>query len=116
MEGNNNNMCDVCGSGNGRCGKCGHNCGFGRGHILRWILGIIIITWVFCIGMKMGEIKAYLEASGYGYSNHYKYRVMPMMGGASFSGADQVYFSQAVPTTGAVPTMMSAGTVKVIKQ
>ena len=116
MEGNNNNMCDVCGSGNGRCGKCGHSCGFGRGHIIRWILGILIITWVFCIGMKIGEIKAYLEASGYGYSNHYKYRVMPMMGGATWnSGSDTVYFSEA--TSQVVPTMMGAtGGIKVIKQ
>lgn len=113
MEGNNNNMCDVCGSGNGRCGKCGHSCGFGRGHIIRWILGILIITWVFCIGMKIGELKAYLEASGFGYASHYNYRAMPMMGGA-WSGNDAVYFTQT--SAQPIPPMMSTGGIKIIKQ
>lgn len=109
----NNNVCDVCGSGNGRCGRCGNMCGFGGRHILRWVLGILIITWVFSIGMRFGEMKAYLDQTGYGYGNHY-YRAMPMMGGASWStGQSDVYFSQAVPTA---PAMMTTGTVKVIKQ
>lgn len=97
----NNNVCDTCGSGNGRCGKCGNMCGFGGNHVLRWILGILIITWVFSIGMRFGEIKAYLNQAGYGSYNH-KYKVMPMMGGASYGGnTDTVYFTQS-----AMPTMM----------
>lgn len=113
MDGNNNqNTCGVCGSGNGRCGKCGNMCGFGGYHVLRWVLGVLIITWVFSIGVKFGEIKTYLNSAGYG--NNMYYRSMPMMGGTTFSavgGAEDVVFSQSVPAT---PGMMT-GTVKVIK-
>jgi len=107
MEGNNHNQCQVCGSGNGRCGSCGNMCGFGRHHLLRWFLGILIITWIFSIGMKFGEIKAQLNS--YGYGNHY--RAMPMMGGA-WGNTDAVYYTQSAQT---VPAMMT-GSVKVIKQ
>lgn len=93
-------MCDVCGSGGGRCGRCGNMCGFGGMHIARWILGILTITWVFCIGMRFGEIKAHLESTGYGYNRHFKIMPGPMMGGANWStvGSDQVYSSQGVST------------------
>jgi hypothetical protein len=97
MEGNNNSgVCDVCGSGSGRCGKCGHACGFGGRHLLRWILGILIITWVFSIGMKVGEMKAVFEGSGYG--DHFYYRsgpVMPMMYGNQGAAAGTVFFSSS---------------------
>ena len=97
MEGNNQNMCDVCGSGNGRCGKCGHGCGFGGRHLIRWILGIIIITWVFSIGMRIGEMKASMQfGGGYGYGHR-----MPMMydttGGWSAGQGSHKHFKQAFP-------------------
>lgn len=118
-ENNHNKVCDVCGSGDGRCGMCGNMCGFSGRHILRWILGIIIITWVFCIGMKMGELKAYLEQSGSGYGHRYMmYRnspvPMPMMGGATWgsAGGDEVYFSQVVPAS----VTVSSGAVKAVRQ
>ncbi len=107
MSDNNQNTCQVCGSGNGRCGSCGNMCGFGRNHILRWILGIIIITWIFSIGMKFGELKAQLDGSGYGYG-YKQMRAMPMMGGASWD-QNTVFFSEAGT---AIPT---SGSVKVIK-
>ncbi|HEY0220784.1 MAG TPA: hypothetical protein VGC58_01020 [Candidatus Paceibacterota bacterium] len=90
MEGNNQNYkCDVCGTDSNKCGRCGHGCGFGRYSLLRWILGIIIITWVFSIGVSFGELKAKVEKShGFG-----EVRVMPMSAG--WSGGDQVYFTQA---------------------
>ncbi|MFZ2621273.1 MAG: hypothetical protein WAX85_03160 [Minisyncoccia bacterium] len=102
MEANHNkNACEVCGSGYGRCGTCGHACGFGGGHILRWILGIIIISWVFSIGMKVGELKSELGgSSGYGYRN------MMYRGQADWVGAGgPMMFTQTIPatvTTGAV--------------
>lgn len=103
-------MCEVCGSGNGRCGKCGGMCGFGRNHVLRWILGIIIITWVFSIGMKIGELKANLDQS-YGYGH----RVMPMMYGATQSGWSGGE-SNVMFTTSAVPaSAVKTGTVQIIK-
>lgn len=106
-ENNNNNVCDVCGSGNGRCGRCGNMCGWNGTHLLRWILGIIIITWVFCLGMRFGQMTAGF-GGGYGYGNHMYFRSMPMMGGATWGATDYTVSTQAVP-------MMQAGTVKVIK-
>lgn len=101
------NMCDVCGSGDGRCGNCGNMCGYRGNHLLRWLLGIIIITWIFSIGVKFGEIKAYMGQDGYG--NH-MYRAMPMMGATALSeGANFTVSSMAAPT------MVKAGSVQVIK-
>lgn len=110
MEGGNNqNRCDVCGSGCGHCGKCGNMCGFGGRHLLRWFLGIIIITWVFSIGMKMGEIKAEL---GNSYSHGYG-RTMPMMHGGYNSGAGNMMYT--VDTTQFGSTGVKSGTVQIIK-
>ncbi len=110
MEGNNQNRCDVCGSGYGHCGKCGNMCGFGGRHLLRWLLGIIIITWVFSIGMKIGELKASIEGYGFGH------RAVPMMYGlqSGWSGAE----GNVMYSTAAAPAMMTGvkgGTIQVIK-
>ncbi len=112
-ENKNMNACQVCGAGaDGYCGSCGMRSNYFGNHILRWILGIIIISWVFSIGMKMGELKAALEASSpYGFQNHMMYRTYPA-GGVIQDG--NVTFS----TSAAVPAMMTgvkAGTVQVIK-
>ncbi|TSC70897.1 MAG: hypothetical protein CEO12_22 [Parcubacteria group bacterium Gr01-1014_46] len=111
----NKNVCEVCGSGDGRCGQCGNMCGYRGNHLLRWILGIIIITWVFSIGMKFGEMKTYLEQSGYGRGGNGFYKTMPMMGGTypvggQWSGEDVIYSTSATPAT-----MMGTGAVRVIK-
>lgn len=111
MEGGNNqNRCDVCGSGYGHCAKCGNMCGFGGRHMLRWFLGIIIITWVFSIGMRIGEMKAGMEGRyGYGYSH----RTMPMMYGAQgWSDANVTYTTTSVP---AGATGVKGGTIQVIR-
>lgn len=55
---------NVCGS----CGNCsqfhgGHHMKF---HLLRWILGIIIIFMIFSFGVKIGEFKSAFEG-GDGY-------------------------------------------------
>jgi hypothetical protein len=98
------NMCEVCGSGDGRCGNCGNMCGYGRNNLLRWLLGIIIITWVFSIGMKFGEIKGAMERGGYGYGMGGHMKVMPMMGGASYSVSTM---SAPVDTTESVRVIRS---------
>lgn len=105
MEGNNQNRCDVCGSGYGHCGKCGNMCGFGGRHLLRWFLGILIITWVFSIGMKFGELKAGIEGYSYGYGH----RAMPMMYGAQ---GGNMMFSNSIPSS---ETGIRTGTIQVIK-
>lgn len=104
------NMCNVCGSGDGRCGECGNMCGYRGNNLLRWLLGIIIITWIFSIGMKMGEMKAYLEQSGYG-RGHMKFYSTPAMGGAMMKDATFTVSSTAVPVSGTT----KAGTVQIIQ-
>jgi hypothetical protein len=54
------------------CG--GHHMGF---HILRWVLGIIIILMTFSFGVQIGEFKSALENSGYGHHEMY-YRSIPV--------------------------------------
>ena len=49
-----------CGCARGRCAAWAavllrwHGCWF---HVIRWILGIAIIFFVFCFGMMIGELK-----------------------------------------------------------
>lgn len=81
MTEHNKVMCEVCGTGRDRCVNCGSSYGLSGTSIARWILGIIIITWVFSIGMKIGEVKGALDV--YGYSGQKYYRSMPMMTGPS---------------------------------
>jgi hypothetical protein len=58
-------MC--CGGMNG-CG--GHHMGF---HILRWVLGIIIILMVFSFGVQIGEFKSAFESGQYGSRGMMRY-------------------------------------------
>lgn len=44
----------------------GMHCG-GRHHLLRWILGIVILVLVFVGGIKLGEFKEAVRGGGYGY-------------------------------------------------
>ncbi len=65
-ESNKGKVCEDC-----SC-HSGWYCGQGSMwfHIARWILGIIIIVMIFCLGIKVGEIKGQLEESGWN-SHHY---------------------------------------------
>jgi hypothetical protein len=78
-----NEKCEVCGSGYGRCGMCGNVCGVGGYGLVRWVLGILIIVWIFSIGMKIGELKGELRSSGYGYG-HKQYMRGMMQGPGTF--------------------------------
>lgn len=108
----NKNNCQVCGAGEGGyCGSCGMSRNYFGNHILRWILGIIIISWVFSIGMKIGELKAMIETSRFG--NNMMFRTAPTMGWSTAGTMMQdgnVTFTQAVPATG-----VKGGTIQVIK-
>ncbi len=98
MEENKGQVCQVCGAGaNGRCGACGMGRSYFGHHILRWILGILIIVWVFSIGMKIGEWKSYVE-SGAPYYREFR-TTMPMMYNSSYGEptGGTVIFSQAAP-------------------
>ena len=57
----------MCGGMNG-CG--GHHMGF---HILRWVLGIIIILMVFSFGVQIGEFKSAFESGQYGSRGMMRY-------------------------------------------
>ena len=76
-----------------RCMMCG-----GGQRALRWILGIIILLIVFCLGWKLGEISSFLRGGYYGmgpgmmqeYGNPYYYGYGPgMMGGYGYGFAPQ---------------------------
>lgn len=112
MVENKNNVCEVCGSGNGYCGQCGNMCGWRGNNILRWILGIIIITWIFCIGMKFGEMKVFLQEEGYGRGGNVMFRATSMPMSAGWTEATPANFT--VSTAG-VPVTGPAGVLKVIK-
>lgn len=85
------NECGMCESACGQCdmrdecGGCGMacqqmygmRCG-GRHHLLRWVLGILIIVLIFIAGIKMGEFKerAWGGMNGYRMMNR-AYEGMP---------------------------------------
>jgi hypothetical protein len=74
---------------------CGTGCTCGCGHYyahraLWWILGIVILGIVFCIGVKAGEFRDELHSLYGGY-----YRGYPMMQEHVYNGA-----GVAVPAAG----------------
>lgn len=83
MEEKNNNHPSGC-----RCFMCG-----GGYRILHWILGIIILLIVFCVGWKLGEISSFMRGEGYygmmqQYENPYYYG-SGMMGGYEYETVPQ---------------------------
>ncbi len=104
MQGSGQN---VCGQGHCGCGN-GMGCGCHGGRhmkycLLRWVLGILIITFVFWMGMKIGEFKGEFEG---GYGMHGQRGMMIQYGGApdmmyrtgaGVSGATGVTVTPAVP-------------------
>ncbi|EKD24322.1 MAG: hypothetical protein ACD_81C00054G0004 [uncultured bacterium] len=78
----------------GACTGCqkmyGMHCG-GRYYHMRWILGILIIVFIFLAGIKVGEFKEGMRNSGYGtnrgsYATQERYNMMQRGGGIN-SGA-----------------------------
>src|SRR3990167_584383 len=53
-------------------GFMGHNHGYHKYFVLRWVLGVVILVIVFWLGIKIGEFKGYLASGmgGYGYGHH----------------------------------------------
>lgn len=80
-------------SGMATC-ACGPGCSCGCGHhyahrVLWWVLGIVILGIVFCMGVKAGEFRDELRSAFGGY-----YRGYPMMTRVYNGGG------VAVPVTG----------------
>jgi|GEM_PF-3402971 len=61
--------------GHGMWCNCGGH-GYHRHFVLRWILGIILLAVVFCLGFKLGFLHANMYGYG-GYGDHH--RDYPMM-------------------------------------
>ncbi|RJQ28066.1 hypothetical protein C4565_04230 [Candidatus Parcubacteria bacterium] len=85
----NNNMenagscCMFCKKGKMMCGPNGMHRAC---HIIRWVLGLLILWAVFMGGVKLGEFKSMIDTgdfgrshrSGYGYQNNFRNSI-PMM-------------------------------------
>lgn len=87
---------------------CGHMYGMGcrgRHHLLRWVLGIAILAFVFGAGIKLGELKermagVYESNYGGGYN---------MMQRGGYTNAPEVYYyrssmMQGLPGAQQAPT------------
>lgn len=111
VETKNSEKCEDC-----KCGDCHcHSrpcCGGWHKHLwLRWLLGLIILGIVFCIGFKIGEFKASFENEwfgGFGGAG-YGYRMMQGRSGNMFYyGPGMMYqtpsTNQAAPATPAAPS------------
>ncbi len=66
---------------------CGTGCNCGCGHIgvhrvIWWVVGIVILAFVFALGVKAGEFRDELRAA---FGNSY-YRNYPMMQGRVYNG------------------------------
>lgn len=67
-------------------------CHGGKHILLRWILGIIILSMVFWLGFRLGEFKTYIRGGGdnYGYyGRHMKQPWGNMMNPGYYYGAPQ---------------------------
>lgn len=72
-------MCEGCDCGQCSGMECGgyegcgtgyhrmYGMGCGRHYVLRWILGILILAFVFIAGIKLGEFRERVWGGGYGY-------------------------------------------------
>jgi len=56
-------------------GDCEHHGRYGKFFILRWILAIIILSMVFCLGVQVGKFKATIY-EGYGFHKEYGHHMM----------------------------------------
>ena len=70
--------CMMCNHASGKAcmsGWCG--CGCHRHAVARWVLGILLITFIFCAGFWFGNMAAVFRYSGYGdgygYGMHSRY-------------------------------------------
>lgn len=61
---------------------CLSHCGCGHRSILRWVIGLAILSIVFCAGFKLGQLRSvWREYGGMGWERGYG-NGYPMMRGA----------------------------------
>ncbi len=89
----------------GMCSECGHMHGMSCNHcwrhggykFIRWIIGLIILAFVFGAGVKLGELKSMFYGSDGKYSLPGGYMMM-WRGGQS--GLENGYFGPAMMNLG----------------
>ena len=84
----------TCACGTGCSCGCGYRLGY---HVLRWVLGLFILFFVFAVGVKIGEFIT--ELRGYINYNH-EYSGM-MMQSRGYINPGGPMMPVATPTTGA---------------
>src|SRR3989344_6350370 len=89
------------------CYCYGCRCGsytWGHGHYwLRWILGLLILCAVFCLGVKVGEFKGYYGL-GHGFDSYGGgYRTFMMKARPPYMMGNQVWQEPAQFDTSATP-------------
>lgn len=76
-----NCQCPMCrcmaGKCDGECQHCGGNCHWcgGKHRIIRWVLGILILLFIFLVGVKFGELKSYMYGGGLGMGDYGYYPI-----------------------------------------
>ena len=68
-----NNVCDMnCGCNMSMANGCACGCGGRhRAHIVRFVLGLVLLIIVFCFGVNIGELRGELRATRHAeYKNH----------------------------------------------
>ena len=69
----------MCQSKSGCCGCGGHK------RLLRWALGLFILGFVFCAGVRVGEFKVLMGYGGYdGFGGEQNFGRMMQWGGAGY--------------------------------
>jgi hypothetical protein len=80
--------CWMCqGSGTIQKGVCSW-CYGGKHRLLRWLLVLVVLVVVFCVGVKLGELKTLIGNGGYRGSRHYY-----MMGPGANYGPNSGYYA-----------------------
>lgn len=84
------------------CSVChAHNPRF---YMLRWILGLLILAMTLFVGVKLGELKAYLGDGGT-YGGGYGFHRGMMYNNGSYFYPPMMYnYNQQAPTTTTPPT------------
>lgn len=128
-ENNDINNCDVCRSHHEHhhhhdCDphECDSKCGFGfachhhRYILVRWILGLVILGIVFCLGVSVGKFSAWAEGDGYygygrmmtgGYGNARPMMLWSANGNAAYGPAMMYGWSTSGGQSAPTPTPAS---------
>ncbi len=85
---------------------CGAGCNCGCGHssvhrVIWWVAGIIILIFVFALGVKAGEFRDELHAA---FGNSYYHNHSMMQDQGEYGGGGAMPMSQSMPAEGTTTT------------